>query len=166
MQEHGDYEFHSSIPNGSMEGWRHFPPPHRVDTIMMKGGRPASHPRQSEALSENPIVSRYITTLQTEHPATNIPDPMPPSRTWSTIRSVPRERQTSTKNEGTATAHASLAPNIPHSRNPDEFSLLTVGQQSSEHERRYIEYPTRSPSAKRANLVRILTITTANLSRL
>ena len=156
MQEHGDYEFHSSIPNGSMEGWRHFPPPHRVDTIMMKGGRPASQPRQSEALSENPIVSRYITTGQIEHPPTNIPDPIPPSRTWSTIRSVPRDRQTSTKNDGTTTAHASLAQNIPlrQSRNPDEFSLLTVGQQSSDHERRYIEYPTRSPSAKRANLVR------------
>jgi hypothetical protein len=162
VQDHRVYgvPFHSSIPNGSVDGWRNFPPPHRVDSIMMKGGRPASQPRQSEGLSENPIVSHYYTTSQTERPQAQIPEPLPPSRTWSTIPSVQRE----SSNARPTTAHPSFAPSVARdqstpfrqSGNSERTSLLTVGQQPSEfgHERRFIEYPsTRVPYAKRANLV-------------
>jgi len=124
----------------------------------MKGGRPASsaRPRHSEELSENPIVSHYYATSQT--PQAQIPQPIPPSRTWSTIPSVQRE----SSHVRRGTAHPSIAPSAARdqstpfhqSANSEQLSLLTVGQQPSdfEHERRFIEYPS-TPSAKRANLV-------------
>ena len=126
---------------------------------MMKGGRPASQLRQSERLSENPIVSHYYTTSQ-ERPPAQITEPMPPSRTWSTIPSV--QRESSHVRQATSTAHPSFAPSVARgqstpfrqSGNSERSSLLTVGQQPSElgHERRFIEYP-NTPYAKRANLV-------------
>jgi hypothetical protein len=131
---------------------------------MMEGGRLPSQRRQSEALSENPIVSHYITTGQTEHPAMKGPEPMPPSRTWSTIPSVQRDssnvRRPSTKTGRTATSFAPTTARdqstpFRRSRNSEKPSLSsTVGHQPSEHERRYIEYP-GTPHARPANLVSI-----------
>lgn len=158
MQDNRTYgvPFHSSIPNGSVDGWRKFPPPHRVDSVMMKGGHQASQSRQSEELSENPIVSRYYPTSQAGQPPAKKSEPLPPSRTWSTIPSVQREsshvRRPSTKNDRISTGQASFAPTAANrsiqSRSSDHSTLLT---EPSEHERRFIEYPT--PSANRAILV-------------
>ena len=57
VQEFAEYEFHSSIPNGSMEGWRNFPPPRRAETmtkdegpVMKYGGFPSFPPSLSGSI--------------------------------------------------------------------------------------------------------------------
>jgi len=107
-----------------------------------------SQPRQSHAPSENPIVSRYYSAAHAVQPQPR--EPMPPSRTWSTIPSVRRESVPQRGYEGDAIGdekddmHA-----IPQTQStpfrqttPSRRSTIrTIGQLPSIHERRLLEYP-------------------------
>ncbi len=135
--------YHPSIPEGSVQGWRTFPPPHKADTILTHGG--VSQPRQSTAASANPIVSRYHTGEQEVHPKVLEPGPVPPSRSWSPIPSVHRRSFSHVGQEG-STKHLTLssepqAQSTPFRQSINSEHSTTSGDLSNEHKRRLIEYP-------------------------
>jgi len=108
--------------------------------------------RDSIMPDENPMVSRYYSGGPL-HPQPEHPQPLPPSRSWSPIPSVHREsfpedshhRQSSMKDQWD---DDDLTPTSPQQRVPFKqiansrySTVASIGQQPSQHELRYIEYP-------------------------
>lgn len=154
--------YHPSIPEGSVQGWRSFPPPHKADSILTHGGVPASQRRQSTAASANPIVSRYYTGEQELRPKVPEPGPVPPSRSWSPIPSVHRRSFSRVGQEG-STKHLTLssepqAQSTPFRQSINSEHSATSGDRSNEHKRRLIEYPVIP--VERQEVASVCTVTT------
>ena len=140
--------YHPSIPEGNAETWRKFPPAYRVETAMTNNSHPLSQPRQSSVPSENPIVSRYYSAAHAVQPQPR--EPMPPSRTWSTIPSVRRESMAPRRGyeEDAIADETDDLDTIPQAQStlrqttPSRRSTVrTIGQLPSIHERHLVEYP-------------------------
>lgn len=167
LQDNAGYSvaFHPSIPEGSVKGWSTFPPPHKVDTILMHGGPSASQHRQSTATAANPIVSHYNTAEQEAHreQETGLLQ-VPPSRSWSPIPSIHR-RSSRTGQEG-STKNLTLASEPQAQSTPFQRSIVsehsTSGGKSNRQKRRLIEYPVIPVEKERVTSVCIVTTSTYN----
>lgn len=113
--------------------------------------RPLSQARQSSVPSENPIVSRYYPAAHAVQPQPR--DPMPPSRTWSTIPSVRRESTAPRRGyhdggdaigderDDLDTVPQAQSTPLRQTTPSRRSTVRTIGQLPSIHERHLLEYP-------------------------